>query len=322
MSELTTTTNTEIELTTTALSQNPAAVYLASLESVASRRTMRGALDTMAGLLAEGTTWDTFPWAALRFQHTTAIRSTLAGMYAYTTANKMLSALRGTLGAAFDLGQMSAEDYTRAIRIKNVKGATLPAGRSVTHGELTAMMETCANDQSAAGARDAAIVAILYSCGLRRAELVRLDLADYDQAAGTLTIFGKRNKQRLAHVVNGTRDALADWLTIRGDGDGPLFLKIWRGGHIKPGRLTTQAIYHILNVRAEQAGVEDLSPHDFRRTTAGDLLDAGVDIVIVQKILGHASPVTTARYDRRPESAKQKAVENLHVPYHRRTLAE
>jgi site-specific recombinase XerD len=251
------------------------------------------------------------------------IRSKLAEKYQPATANKVLSALRGTLKAAWELGQMDAETYQRAANVKGMKGETLPAGRSIASGELQALIDVCAHDQSPAGARDAAIIAILYSCGLRRAELVGLDLADYDREAGTLKVRGKGRKERLAHVVNGAAAAMADWLTIRSDGAGPLFLPIRKGGHVKheQGRLTTQAVYHILQARAEQAGVTDLSPHDFRRTFVGDLLDAGADIATVQKLAGHANVTTTARYDRRPEEAKRKAVELLHFPYRRRTLS-
>ena len=308
--------------------QNPALVYLAGL-SEGSRRTMRQALDAIAHLVGDGADALTLPWANLRFQHTAAIRSKLAETYAPTTANKMLSALRGVLKAAWKLGQMSAEDYHRAADLGSVKGETLPAGRSITPGEIAALADACAADQSAAGVRDAAIIGLLYSCGLRRAELVGLDLEDYDVEAGTLAIrrreqgIGpKRGKERLAHVVSGVTAALADWLTIRGDAPGPLFSPIRRGGHVQRGRVTSQAIYKMLQKRAGQAEVKHLSPHDFRRTFVGDLLDAGADIAVVQRLAGHANVQTTARYDRRPEAAKRKAAGLLHYPYRRRTLHE
>ena len=124
------------------------------------------------------------------------------------------------------------------------------------------------------------------------------------------------NKQRLIPLVGGAANALADWLTVRGDVAGPLF---WGVGNRNNGRrLTTQAVYNMLQKRAARGGVDSLSPHDFRRTFVGDLLDRGADIVTVQKLAGHANVETTARYDRRGEKAKQKAAKLLHVPYRSR----
>ena len=304
-----------------ALDQNPAAVYLASL-SVGSRRTMRASLNTIAAMLTNKAQGDalSLDWSRLRFSHTAAVRSLLAERYSHATANKMLAALRGTLKAAWRLGQMSAEEYRRACDVGSVIGETLPAGRAVSSGELIGLMTACAKEEKLAGPRDAAMLALLYGCGLRRAELVTLDLDDYDHGSeagmGTLKVQGKRNKARRVPVVGGAVDALSDWLTIRGGQTGPLFVRIRKNNKMTSERLTTQAVYHILTLRVVQAGITvSCSPHDMRRTFIGDLLDAGADIATVQKLAGHANVTTTARYDRRGEATKRKAAQMLHVPY-------
>ena len=294
--------------------QDPVAVYLAGLHRN-SRRTMLGALDTMArlGLGDETATAWHMPWPQLRFQHTQAVRSLLAEKYAHSTANRMLSALRGVLKAAWKLGLMSAEDYQKAASVENIRGETLPSGRAFSTGELVSLLRTC--QSTALDIRDAAILSLLYGCGLRRAELVALDMANYKMEEQELVIRGKGNKQR-AVPLGSARPALAAWLAVRGQESGPLF---WGLGNRNRGqRLTDQAIYNMVRQRARQAGVKKLSPHDFRRTFVGDLLDAGADIVTVQKMAGHASPATTSRYDRRDQRARHKAASLLHIPYERR----
>ncbi len=298
--------------------ENPALVYVASL-SAGSRRTMRQALDTIAWIASHGQASAlTLPWSALRFQHTTAIRARLEEAYAASTANKMLAALRGTLKQAWLLGQMTAEEYHQAVAVENVEGKRLAAGRDIQAGELAALMAVCGADESKSGARDAAIVGVLYTCGLRREELVKLNLADYDLEAGALHVNGKRNKDRLTYPASGAIEALADWLEVRGRRPGPLFYPIRKGGKIERRRMTPQAVWKRMKYRAKQAEVRDLSAHDFRRTFVGDLLEAGADIATVQKLAGHANVNTTARYDRRPEEVKRRAAGLLHLPYRRR----
>ncbi|MCI0731523.1 MAG: tyrosine-type recombinase/integrase [Chloroflexi bacterium] len=320
----------ELAAPTGRLDENPAAVYLAGL-AAGSRPAMEQALNNICGVLGivdpnEGLgkrdtrrvkdqRYLSFPWHELRFQHTAAIRARLEERYNYKTANKALSALRGVLKAAWKLGLMPAEAYQAAASVEGVKGESVPAGRSIPQGELVALLNTC--EQTPAGVRDAAMISILYTCGLRRAEIVALDLADYDRAAGVLRVRGKRNKVRLVYPESAA-EALADWLAIRGHRPGPLF---WGEGNNNRGnRLTTQAVYYMLQTRAAAAGIKELSPHDFRRTFVGDLLEAGADIATVQKLAGHADITTTARYDRRGEKSKRRAAGLLHIPYTRRTL--
>jgi site-specific recombinase XerD len=299
---------------------NPAAIYLVGL-SGAGRYTMRRTLETIAAMVSNGeTNIESFAWNELRFQHVTAIKSKLESAgYKPATINKFLAALRGTSRAAWLDGQMSAEDYQRVKAVKIVKNDTLPAGRGMTKSELSALLSACEDDETPAGARDAAIIAMMYSCGgLRRAEVVSLDLADYDAESGRLKIRGKGNKERTAYVTGGAEGALSDWLNLRGDNLGALFVAINKGGNIQGGRLTSQAIYNMLQKRGDEAGVKSFSPHDLRRSFISDLLDAGADITTVSKMAGHANVTTTSRYDRRPEEAKRKAASLLHVPYHGR----
>jgi site-specific recombinase XerD len=296
--------------------RHPATVYLARL-APGSRRTMRAALETIAQLLTGGqATAASLAWGALRYQHTAAVRAVLAERYAPATANKLLAALRGVLHEAWRLGDLEAEAYQRAADLPAVRGERLPQGRALAMGELRALFQVCQVDRTPAGARDAALLAVLYGSGLRRAEVVALELADYDRDAGALTIRrGKGRKDRLSYVTEGSARALAAWLAVRGPEPGPLLYPVTKGGRLVRRRLTDQAVLWVLRKRAAEATVAHFSPHDLRRTFISLLLDAGADLATVQRLAGHANVQTTARYDRRGEAAKRQAVALLHVPY-------
>jgi site-specific recombinase XerD len=296
--------------------RHPALTYLASL-APGSRRTMRAALDTIAGILsADIHDWGTFPWPKLRYQHTGAVRSALAERYAPATANKALSALRGVLRECWRLGLMGADDYRRAVDLEPVRGSRLPRGRALDAGELAALFRVCAEDPSPAGARDAALLAVLYGGGLRRAEAVALNVADVDTGTGAVTVrSGKGAKDRLTYLPAGGIAAVRAWLQVRGDAPGPLFIGVNKGGRLEWRRLTDAAVRVVMVKRARQAGVSAFSPHDLRRSFVSHLLDAGADLAAVQGLAGHSSPTTTTRYDRRGERARQQAAALLHVPF-------
>ena len=300
-------------------SEHPAAVYLASLGE-RSRRVQLHALGVAANIMSNGRAdvWS-FPWATLRYQHTQALRAALAGRYAPATANRTLAAVRRVIREAERLGLIDADTSARARDVQDVKGERLPAGRNVPDGERLALFGVCDADRSPAGIRDSALIAVAYSAGPRRAELVGLDLADYDANTGGLTIReGKGRKDRTTYVESGAAARLAAWLALRGPEPGPMFYPLTKAGAVVRRRMTAAAFYAVLTRRAEQAHIERLSPHSLRRTWVGDLLDAGADLATVQRLAGHADANTSARYDRRPEATKRAAVNRLHVPYPRR----
>jgi integrase len=296
------------------LTLHPAAVYLSGL-GAGSQRTIRYCLNTIAAVLTSGECDAyTLDWSKLRYHHTAAVRVALVQSLAPVTANKILSALRRVLLEAYRLNLMAAEDYNKAVDFPNIPAAAEPRGRSLTTAEIAALLETC-RAASPIDLRDAAIIAILRFTGMRRSELVNLELKDFNPSAGELLIRkGKRGKSRKVYLPKEAIALVEKWLSVRGDAPGPLLCRIRRGGHLYLGRMHPDALWRMLQHRAGIARLESFSPHDFRRTFCSDLLDAGVDIVTIQKLAGHASPSTTAKYDRRGEEAKRLAVERLSIP--------
>jgi site-specific recombinase XerD len=324
-----------------AASRNPAVSYLASLGSASSRRVQRAALDKVAGLLSKGKITDCleFPWEKLDYGTVTAVKAWLDDRYAPATVNRHLVAIRRVIKEAWRHHLISAEAYQRATDVQSVNAQRLPTGRELASEELRGLIKACLEDEKnpKLGIRDAAIISLMYSSGLRRAEVVALDLDNLDLAKGQLRVIGKRNKERLAFLAEGAIRAIEKWLELRGNQPGPLFYPVNKSGRVvrrrkerlteaqkaagnRPGwieaRLTDQLIYHIIDRRALEAGlVKKTTPHDLRRTFVSDLLEAGVDLSTVSKMAGHEDTNTTRRYDRRPDKVMQEAVDRLDVPF-------
>ena len=312
--------------------QQPALVYLSSIGE-SSRQTMWSALSLICVILTKGACSPvTLPWHELRRQHVNAVRAWLVANRAPATGRRIISALRGTLHEAAELGLMSFEECKRAINIKPIRGEGPPqaAGRAISPGEFTAILSDCEHDLSPTGVRNALIFGLGMRGGLRRAEIANLRLTDYNPSTNSLRVHGKGYKIRTVPLAPGVDAALADWLHIRNhlpadffanspDAADRLLLQINKGGTILPLSISPQAIYDVVKKHAKRAKLtQPLSPHDMRRDFISRLLGAGVDLSIAQKLAGHASPTTTAGYDRRPEEAKVEATQRLHMPYARR----
>jgi site-specific recombinase XerD len=255
-----------------------------------------------------------FPWQGLRYQHTAAIRARLVARYSPAMAKKALSAVRGVLKSAWRMRLMEGEDYSRAIDLPKVSGERLPKGRAVPLVEQQQLFIQCQQTKTPKSARDTALLGLLFGCGLRRAEIIALDLSDYDATTGEIHILGKRNKQRTNYVTNGAKAALDTWLTMRGTEPGPLFMRIRKSNQLTMTRLSAQTVWDLLSSYTEAHNRPAIRPHDCRRTYASHLLDAGADLATVQQLMGHSDPKTTAMYDRRGEVAKQHAAGLVHVP--------
>lgn len=304
---------------------NPAVVYLASLSTAKSRRTQKCSLERILKVIKmQGQPVETFPWWKLRYEHAQLIRSQLSDAYAPRTANVTLAALRSVIHVAWNLEQIDTDTYMRIKDIRGVKGHREPKGRHVTPGEVRSLYEACKTFKDPwLGARNAAMLSLLFGLGMRREEVAKTNVDSVDLETGAITIIGKGNKERSTYLPRGGVAAVRTWVRKyrpqpRGkDREGPTIkamLLSAKHGYSNM-RLSEGGIVHALNEVARRAGVKEFSPHDMRRTFIGEMLDAGADLSTVQKMVGHASPTTTSRYDRRGERAKQRSADLLHVPF-------
>lgn len=179
---------------------------------------------------------------------------------------------------------------------------TLPPtiDRGVVHAlfaHLTERVGAAEDDiERALAARDLAMVEVLYSSGLRVAELCGLDATGVDEARGLLRVRGKGDKERSTPLGDPARRALEAWLGERHHLAGPdagaaVFVGA-RGGRIDP-RVVRRVVHAALDAVPD---APDLGPHGLRHAMATHLLEGGADLRSVQEILGHASVGTTQIY--------------------------
>ncbi|EAP4202155.1 tyrosine-type recombinase/integrase [Aeromonas sanarellii] len=294
------------------IQDNPAVAYLMSLGSKRSRQTMGSFLNIVAKMIGFQNLRDC-AWSSMRRHHVQAVIQILSDSdRAPATINTYLAALKGVALEAWTMKQIDTDSYQHIKQVRSVRGSRLPNGRALEKHEVRALYFTCENDRSSKGLRDAAILAVLVGCGLRRSEIVALDMECVITREQALRVLGKGNKERIAYVPDGAWQRLMRWVNeVRGEQPGALFQRIRRFDDVTADRMTDQAIYHILETRRIEAGLEKFAPHDLRRTFASAMLDNGEDIITVKDAMGHASVTTTQKYDRRGDERLKQASRRL-----------
>jgi len=214
--------------------------------------------------------------------HPLAPRSLSQALSAIRAFHRFLDRRLATANAALDL--------VRGPRV--VAGAPRPVSEDQARGLI---WEAAADENKTpwAAARDAAVLTLLYGCGLRISEALALKRSDAPFPT-TLRILGKGGKTRLSPVLPAVREATDAYLAAAPfamSPEAPLF-RAARGGPLRPRHV--QAM--VQSLRGRLGLPERATPHALRHSFATHLLGAGADLRSIQELLGHASLSTTQRY--------------------------
>lgn len=143
--------------------------------------------------------------------------------------------------------------------------------------------------------RDNAMLEIMYSAGLRLAELVSLDLGQIDLRDGSVEVIGKGNKTRVVPVGRYAREAITAWQHVRGELASQDERALFVGQ--RGARITPRAVQQRFRQRGIQQGITSrVHPHKLRHAFASHLLESSGDLRAVQELLGHADISTTQIY--------------------------
>jgi len=212
------------------------------------------------------------------------------------TINRRLAAIKSLVAYAYNCGHCD-------FMLESVKGEKLSSYRDTTGVDCETFKRVLSaiDRTSLKGIRDYALMMLLWSNALRRSEVSKANIGDFDQKSKTLRIFGKGrgNKAETVSLGIGTFTAIESWLEARGEHqpDKALFCSVNIG--YRDGRLCTQAIYDIVKSRCQAAGISKvMSPHRIRHSSITAALEAtNGDVRRVQKLSRHSSLNTLLIYD-------------------------
>jgi len=206
-----------------------------------------------------------------------------AGLSPATLARR-LSALRSLLDSCVQAGRCEKNVAAGVMAPKQSK--RLP--KALPPEQTEKLMQPTDSDSNL---RDAALLAVMYGCGLRVSEVVGLNVEDINIWAKELRVLGKGKKERIVPMPSGVIKIVDDYITSRQSLSHAVFL------NVRGSRLTTRSVQRMLKKRALETGADvSVTPHRLRHSFATHLLAGGVDLRAIQELLGHSSLATTERY--------------------------
>ena len=292
------------------MTTSPSSLYLLSLQSKTSKVTMGSILNTVANKLQGVSSHLACDWSELSYEKVLMLISDMKEEgKSPSTMNLYLACIKGVAKSAWRSKVIDIEAMTHIQDVKRVKGQRSSKGVALNTEEIQTLISTC--DGTISSLRDSALLALTYSAGLRRSELVNLQLSDLDLDEGSIKVLGKGNKETVNYVNDKAISTIKKWLDVRGSQEGCLFLRVRKGDKIVDSGITGEAMSNIVGKRYTKANLKRIGCHDLRRSFATNLLEAGVDVFVVSKLMRHAEIATTRTYDMRGEGSAIDAAKSL-----------
>ena len=205
------------------------------------------------------------------------------------------------------MGDIERADLSLAQGLSRVKAPKAETGQRagtwLTQDEVRQLIRALRRvnaDDNAKYARDAAIVILMVTCGLRRDEITTATWEDMGRQGknAVIRVHGKGEKLRIVKLPDLAAQALDMWRPHHPNptGSRPIFTRIWKGGTVTTSPITDRAIWMVVQKAAKTAGLPPVSPHDLRRTFARGAFEAGVSFELIRQTLGHSNIATTERY--------------------------
>jgi site-specific recombinase XerD len=217
---------------------------------------------------------------------------------AANTINQQLAAVRRLAHEAADSGLLSPELAAGISRVKGVKQLGFRSGNWLSAEESSEVLKH-AWGASVRAKRDYAMLAILFGCGLRRSELVGLELDEVQVRQGhwaVVDLIGKGGHIRTVPIPEWVKAALDQWTGAAGVKAGRIFRAVARTGKVWGKGISQNVVWYVVRTCCQRVGLEHIAPHDLRRTCAKLCHSSGGELEQIQFLLGHASVQTTERY--------------------------
>ena len=279
-------------LTLPELDQSKVAV-LNSLGSMQSRRSYRHAMEEFIAWYCSE------PRLALNRSVVLAYRQHLESLrLAPATINVRLAAIRRLTYEASDRGLLSPELVAGIRRVKGVKQLGHRTGNWLSVQQARLLLDA-PDRNSLRGKRDAAMLALLLGCGLRRSELTGLEIGNFQQREehwALVDLVGKGGHVRTVPVPDWAKAMVDDWTTAAEITSRRLFRSIRKDGALWGEGLTQNVVWYVVREAAKRASIDRLAPHELRRSCARMCHQVGGELEQIQFLLGHASVQTTERY--------------------------